>query len=95
MTNTNGNGNRPTHKIAVGATTVAIWTNVVQTAEGQRNMERVTIDRRYKDKDGQWQSTGSFNTSDLPRLILALQEAYKWLAMKKRPEEDDDGAGLA
>ena len=85
----NTNGNRPTHKIAVGATTVAIWKNVIQTPDGERNMERVTIDRRYKDKDGQWQSTSSFNTSDLPRLILALQEAYKWLAMKRRPEDDE------
>ena len=88
MTNTNGNGNRPMHKIAVGACGAAIWDNKLPDG---RNMERITIDRRYKDKEGEWQSTGSFNTSDLPRLILALQEAYKWLAMKKRPEDEDDG----
>ncbi len=93
---TNTNGNRPTHKIAVGATTVAIWSNVVKMPEGERTMERVTVDRRYRDRStGEWKSTASFNMSDLPRLILALQEAYKWLAMKKRPEDDDDGAGLA
>lgn len=32
--------------------------------------------RRYKDKNGQWQSSGSFNRNEIPLAIHCLQKAF-------------------
>ena len=60
-----------------GGVGVAIWLNDVQTAEGQRYFRSVTIaPRRYRDPEtGEWRDAGSFRSSDLPALILALHVA--------------------
>ncbi len=85
--------NKPIRKFEVGGISAAVWENEISTATGDKTVERITIDRRYKDKDGQWKSTSSFNTTDLPRLRLAIEQAYEWLVCDRRSEEDGNGNG--
>ncbi len=85
--------NKPTKKFESGGVSVAIWANQIETANGPKTVDRVTVERRYKDQaTGEWKSTGSFRDNELPRLILALQKAYEHLTFKKRDgEEEEDG----
>jgi hypothetical protein len=85
--------NKPIRKFEVGGVSAAVWENEISTSSGDKTVERVTFDRRYKDKDGQWKSTGSFNASDLPRLRLAIEKAYEWLVCDRQKESDDDVNG--
>jgi hypothetical protein len=77
----------PVKKFSVGGIQVAIWEN--DGNEG-RKFYSVSFDRRYKDKEGNWQSTTSLGANDLPKAILALQKAYEYVALKE-PEVGSSG----
>ena len=90
------NGTKPMYKIQSGQINVAVWSNEIETANGNRTVQRVTAERRYKDKDGTWKSTGSFSaTTDLSRLILALQKVQEFVLLnpsrKGEDQSEEDG----
>ncbi len=72
----------------------AIWRN--QTQEG-KSYYSVTIERRYKDKDGNWQSTGSFGADDLLTVAkvanLAHTEVFKFLAADRQAQREPGAEG--
>lgn len=85
--------NKPIGKWNSGGISVAVWQNSIETANGPQMVERVTLERRYKDeKSGEWKSTNSYRKDELPKAILVLQKAYDFLAFRKR-SSDDDGDG--
>ena len=72
-------GRQPVAKIEMFfPITAAVWRN--ENADG-RVWYSATIERRYKDRDGNWQSTGSFAAEDLLLLQkvagLAHSEIYR------------------
>jgi hypothetical protein len=86
--------NKPTMKYSCGSVSVAVWDNEIETPNGTRTVQRVTVDRSYKDKDGAWKHTDSFNVNDIPRLMLALQKAFEHMVCKGKDNGDngeDDG----
>jgi len=36
---------------------------------------KATIERRYKDKDGEWKSSNSYGRNEIPLVIQVLQNA--------------------
>lgn len=82
----------PVKKFSVGGIQVAVWEN--DGKEG-RKFYNATFDRRYKDKDGKWQSTSSLGANDLPKAILALQKAYEFMLLKEPDVSDGASSGLA
>ncbi len=70
----------PIKKFSVGGVQVAIWEN--EGKEGTQ-FNSVSLDRRYMDKEGNWQSTNSLKKNDLPKAILALQKAYEYITLKE------------
>ncbi len=73
----------PIKKMNIGVINLAIWRNDVRFGrEGDsRVMYSVTMERRYKDQNGAWQSSGSFRMNDIPKLKLLLEKAYEYLTM--------------
>jgi hypothetical protein len=39
-------------------------------------------ERRYKDKNDDWQSTQTLNVNDLPKAVMGLQKVYEYLVLK-------------
>lgn len=74
----------PVKKFKAGGIQVAVWEN--ETKEGGK-YNTVSIDRRYKDKEDNWKSSGSFRMNDLPKAIVALQKAFEFLALKENTAE--------
>ena len=74
---------QPVKKMNIGAVNLAIWRNDVRfERDGDtRAMYSVTVERRYKDQGGTWQSSSSFRTNDIPKLGLLLSKAYEHLTM--------------
>jgi len=64
-----------------GGIGVAIWLNTADTDDGSKQFRSLTIaPRRYQDREtGEWKDAGSFNPSDLPALIFALQKAQEYV----------------
>ena len=82
---------RPEQAFAAGAIRAAIWKNPGKTSDGQEtDFYSVRLERRYKDANGQWQSTNSFRVNDLPKAQLLLAKAFEHLVFQER--EDNDAA---
>jgi len=87
MTNENA---KPVKKFVAGTIQAAIWNNRLPLGGGNDNvMMSVTLERRYRDRDGQWQSSGSLRMNDLPKAVLLLNKAYEFLTTGA--SEDSDG----
>ena len=68
---------KPLMKLSAGPVACAIWENSV-TANGQSiTVLKATLERRYKDKDGTWKSTHSFNRNEIPLAIYCLGKAWE------------------
>lgn len=70
---TNQTNNPPVDHIRLGAVQAAIWRNLDR--EG-RVRYGVTIEKRYRNGDGEWHSTNSFGRDDLPLLAKAVDSAH-------------------
>ena len=76
--------NTPEKKFRAGAVSATIWQNNGQNKEGQPTEYRtISLDRNYKDKEGNWKSTNSMRINDLPRASLVLNEAYRYILLKE------------
>jgi hypothetical protein len=80
-------GQKPVAKFTAGQTSAAIWENEITVNGRQVTMLKATIQRRYKDKDGQWKSSGSFSRNEIPLAIYCLQKSFEHMIEEKK---DDD-----
>ena len=64
--------NPPAAKIRVGLITASIWEN--KTEKGI--FHNVTFERRYRDAEGNWKSSHSYNAEDLLALAKAADLAH-------------------
>jgi hypothetical protein len=80
--------NKPEKHIRFGGVRVSIWKDTRQNANGGSFESRsVTLDRAYKDANGEWKGTGTMRESDIPKAISALQEAYAYIMRKSEQDE--------
>lgn len=78
----------PVKSFRSGSIQVAIWENQTTGSDGQQQtFKTVRFERRYKDKDGNWQSTSNLRVNDLPKASLILQKAYEYLVLTAGNEE--------
>ena len=79
----NGNA-KPVKKIRVGAIDAAVWKNTIKQAKTDAEIVvfSVSVERRYKNQDGEWTGTNSYRINDIPKAVLALQKAYEFIAME-------------
>lgn len=83
---------QPVKKFQAGGISSAVWKNGLRNADGtSRTVNSVTLDRRYKGSDGQWQSSNSFHVNDLPKAQLVLAQAYEYLVTNSGAEESANG----
>lgn len=76
------NGNKPEKKFRAGAVTATVWKNTGKINGKETEYHTVSLERNYKDKDGNWQSTGSMRVNDMPNAQLVLSKTYEYLQLK-------------
>ena len=77
-------GNMPEKRFSTGALVATVWENQGKSKEGEDvAYKTVSLQRRYKDPNGEWQSATSFRINDLPKASLVLQKAYEYLVFKE------------
>ena len=75
--------NVPEKKFSTGVITATIWQNQGKSKDGEMvGYRTVSFQRRYKDKNGVWQSATSLRLNDLPKAVLVLQKAYEYLVVR-------------
>ena len=78
----------PDQVLRIGPIRLAVWHN--QTQQDGRNVTQhsIRITRRYKDKNGTWQTTESFFAEDLPKISILAQKAYEQIAVADNYSDD-------
>lgn len=75
--------NIPEKKFSTGVVTATVWQNNGKGRNGEQVAYRtVSLQRRYKDKNGVWQTANSLRVNDLPKASLVLQKAYEFLVIR-------------
>jgi hypothetical protein len=70
-------GQKPVAKFRAGQVASAVWENEVDVSGRTVKILKATVQRRYKDRDGNWQSSGSFSRNEIPLAIYCLQKAFE------------------
>ena len=74
---------QPEKTFRQGAVSASIFANGGVSKNGQQfEVHKVSLQRGYKDKDGQWQNTGSLGVNDIPKAVICLSKAYDFLTVK-------------
>jgi len=84
MENKNSSGNVPEKRFSTGAISATVWKNTGKSKEGTDvEFRSITLQRRYKDRNDEWQSSNSLRINDLPKASLVLNKAYEYLVLKE------------
>ena len=75
--------NLPEKRFSTGAINATVWHNEGTSKTGEKTeFQTISLQRRYQDKEGDWQSTSNLRINDLPKAVLVLQKAYEYVVMK-------------
>ena len=67
----------PVKKYRAGQISCALWENEAQVNGRSVTMLKATVERRYKDRDGNWKSSNSYGRNDIPLVIFCLEKAFE------------------
>lgn len=86
---------QPLVKIKAGnGVSAAIWENEALVNGKTVTMLKATVERRYKDNNSNWKSSGSFGRNEIPHAIFCLRRAFEWM-IEERSVNDDEQAQSA
>jgi len=82
-------GQRPVAKFTAGQVSAAIWENEVTTKAGKKvtMLKKATVERRYKDRDGQWKSSSSFARNEIPLAIYCLNRSFEHIIESQKDSD--------
>ena len=80
----------PVAKFRAGQISSAVWRNEIQVKGKAVTILKATVQRRYKDREGNWQSSGSFARNEIPLAIHCLQQAFEKI-IETQHEDSDNG----
>lgn len=85
--------NVPEKKFSTGVIAATVWQNQGRGRSGEIvGYRTVSLQRRYKDKNGVWQTANSLRVNDLPKAALVLDKAYEYLVLREASENAADYA---
>ncbi len=82
---------KPVAKFKAGQVSSALWENEISVNGRKVTMLKASVQRRYKDRDGQWKSSGSFSRNEIPMAIYCLQKAFDKIIETQISEGSGDG----
>ena len=80
----------PVAKFRAGQVSSAVWRNEIQVKGKAITVLKATVQRRYKDKEGNWQSSGSLSRNEIPLAIYCLQKAFEKI-IETQHEDSSNG----
>lgn len=77
----------PVTRFRAGAVSCALWENEIEFNGRQRRILKASIAVRFKDKNGEWQSSQTFTRNEIPLAIYCLQKAFGEM-IESPPEQE-------
>ena len=71
---------KPEKVFRIGLVSGSVFVNKIDTENGKREIRNVNLQRRYKDGDGEWQSSSSFGLGDIPQAMEVLRLSLNYVA---------------
>ena len=84
------NGKAPIKKIQVGQISCALWENEAKINGETKTLLKATVERRYKDASGEWESSGSYGRNEIPLVIHCLQKAWETMLNERNTGSDQN-----
>lgn len=82
--------NQPVKTFQSGPISASVWRNEDVQSDGTTRVKySVRFQKRFCNKDGQWQNSDYYFPEDLPKLQLVVAKAFEFISLKesKDPEE--------
>ena len=76
----------PVAKFKASQVSSAVWKNQIQVKGTTVEVLKATVQHRYKDKEGNWQSSGSFSRNEIPLAVYCLQKAFEKIIELQKEE---------
>lgn len=83
-------GQKPIAKFRAGMVSAAIWENPIEVKGKTVPMLKVTVQRRYKDSDGNWKSSQSYSRNEIPLVVFCLQKAFEKMLGEDNSNANDN-----
>jgi len=82
---------KPVKVLRAGLISVSVWENTqTDKKTGKPYVSKsFSIQKRYKDSEGEWATSTSFNAHELPKLTLLLNKAFEEAVTKSEKEDED------
>ena len=80
---------KPVSKFRAGQVSSAVWANDVTVSGRKVTILKATVERRFKDANGEWRSSGSFSRNKIPLAIYCLQKAFEKIIERQQAEGAD------
>ena len=79
----------PVKKFSAGTVSCALWENEAMVEGRTVSLLKATIERRYRDKDGTWKSSGSFSRNEIPLAMYCLIKAFAAMVEEKGEVQEE------
>ena len=84
-------GQMPVAKFRAGQVSCALWHNEITVNGDSKSILKASIERRYKDREGQWKSSNSFSRNEIPLAIHCLQKAFETILREEQKNSKNNG----
>ena len=81
-------GQKPLAKFRAGQVSCALWENEINVNGNTKTVLKASIQRRYKDSEGNWKSSQSLGRNEIPLAVYCLEKAFD-----KIVQEETAGSG--
>jgi len=81
--------NQPLARFRVGSISCALWENEIQVNGTAKTVLKASASRRYKDKNGDWQSSQSFGRSEILLAIHCLRQAVARIIDEEQAQSNE------
>ena len=79
---------KPEKSFKCGGCEAAVFENEIVKGGKKLGIKKISFQKRYKNADGEWKSTGSLDVNEIPKAILVLFRAYEYVCSRNSDESD-------
>ena len=72
-----------------GSCKASVFMNEIEREGKTVKVPKVSITKRYMDKNDEWKSTQSFGINDLPKVTMVAMKAYEYLTTHREPAKTE------
>jgi hypothetical protein len=82
---------KPIAKFRAGQVSCALWENDMQVNGNTKTVLKASVQRRYKDSQGNWKSSQSLGRNEIPLAIYCLEKAFDKIIQEETAESGSNG----